>query len=440
MMGYEGTPALWHLLLFPLAKAGLPYVSMRILHLLIAVGAATVFLFAAPFPRWEKGLVIFGYFPLYEYNAIARNYALAVLLLFGIAACWERRRERPGRVCLLIALLAQTSVHALLLAAPLALLLTYDLAAARSRAERPAYVAGALLMVLSFGAAVYQVRPPPDLQPGTAGWHLDLAQQLQPSFERLLNAFLPVPQLQIHFWRTRLVAARLRLVPLLLLTVALLWKRPRVLLTYLLCTLLLLGLFAAKYAGGIRHHGMIYLAFLTCLWLAHRYPGSGPVIHPWLRPALIGLLSLQVLAAVPAVGYDTRYDFSAGERVARYLQDEGLLEGHPLIATYLSWSGESVLAPLDRPDLRFFHIETEEYGTFGVWTQNYYSHLHMTPAAVMSRLDREVRRTEPATALLIQSAPPVGPPEPLPSGRYQLLARFEPTIASDESFYLYRVR
>ena len=43
-MSYEGHPCLWHLLLMPLAKLGLPYVSMNVLSLTImSVGCGAVF-------------------------------------------------------------------------------------------------------------------------------------------------------------------------------------------------------------------------------------------------------------------------------------------------------------------------------------------------------------------------------------------------------------
>src|SRR4030065_1367587 len=53
-MAYEGSPALWHMLLLPFAKTGLPYMSEFILHLIIAIAAVTVFVLYAPFSRVTK--------------------------------------------------------------------------------------------------------------------------------------------------------------------------------------------------------------------------------------------------------------------------------------------------------------------------------------------------------------------------------------------------
>src|SRR4030067_1849989 len=48
-MAYDGTPALWYMLLVPFAKTGLPYTSESILHLIIAIAAVSIFIFNAPF-------------------------------------------------------------------------------------------------------------------------------------------------------------------------------------------------------------------------------------------------------------------------------------------------------------------------------------------------------------------------------------------------------
>src|SRR5687767_4797692 len=50
----ETHPPLWYLLVFPLAKAGLPFVTLRILHLGIAFVALCLFVLHAPFSRAEK--------------------------------------------------------------------------------------------------------------------------------------------------------------------------------------------------------------------------------------------------------------------------------------------------------------------------------------------------------------------------------------------------
>jgi len=65
-IGNEGTPALWHLILFGLSHSGLPYLSMAVVHSLIITGALFLFLRYSPFSSLHKVFFSFGYFILYE--------------------------------------------------------------------------------------------------------------------------------------------------------------------------------------------------------------------------------------------------------------------------------------------------------------------------------------------------------------------------------------
>ena len=87
---YEGHPLLWHLLLWLLSRWSQKPLTMQLAHAAIAVLTAGVFLAFAPFPRWLKVLWVFGYFPLFEYGVISRNYGLTVLFLFLALALRER--------------------------------------------------------------------------------------------------------------------------------------------------------------------------------------------------------------------------------------------------------------------------------------------------------------------------------------------------------------
>ena len=111
---YEGHPGLWHLCLMPLSRITASPVIMQVFHLLIA--GVTVYLFVryAPFNWLQKFLFCFGYFVLYEYAVIARNYALGLLLLILFCVLFRERYKRPLWIGGILFLLAHTSVHALI--------------------------------------------------------------------------------------------------------------------------------------------------------------------------------------------------------------------------------------------------------------------------------------------------------------------------------------
>src|SRR5438128_2340121 len=66
-MGLAGTPGLWHTMLVPLARTGLPYGSQAVLHIIIAISTAAIILWKAPFPIGLRIAVIYCYYLSYEY-------------------------------------------------------------------------------------------------------------------------------------------------------------------------------------------------------------------------------------------------------------------------------------------------------------------------------------------------------------------------------------
>jgi hypothetical protein len=114
---YEGHPALWYLLLYGVTRLTQRPEAMQLLHVVIGSGCAFVFARSAPFPRWARLCFVLGYFSVYEYGVISRNYSIGIFLLFVAAALLPRRHERPWLLGLLLALAAQTTAMALIVAA-----------------------------------------------------------------------------------------------------------------------------------------------------------------------------------------------------------------------------------------------------------------------------------------------------------------------------------
>ena len=91
---YEGHPGLWHLCLIPLSRITHSPVIMQVFHLLITCVTVYLFVRYAPFNRVQKFLFCFGYFVLYEYGIIARNYALGLLLITIFCLLFRERYRR----------------------------------------------------------------------------------------------------------------------------------------------------------------------------------------------------------------------------------------------------------------------------------------------------------------------------------------------------------
>ena len=125
-VAYEGTPPLWHLLLFPLAHSGLPVVSMQILNALLAIPTAALVLSWRSLGRLLQCSLLASVFFAHEYPSVARSYLLSVLLLFLYGTRYARRLKRPFLSALLLGLLSWTNVCGFILAGVLAALLLWE--------------------------------------------------------------------------------------------------------------------------------------------------------------------------------------------------------------------------------------------------------------------------------------------------------------------------
>lgn len=444
-MGYEGTPALWHILIYPLTQLGLPYESMFLFHLLLSLLAAVLFLFYSPFPQAQKTLAVFGYFLLYEYTVIARSYVLVVILLFSIATVYQTRFSRPLTFATLIALLANTSVHGLVVS--LALLFTFSLELQRRHRTRK-QVFAAMIPLIGCIVAVLQVLPPIDLNPATAEWHLDFSpRNLGGIPHAVLGAFVPVPQLKTAFWNSRLIYSftpimALLGIPIFLYSLCHLAKKPIPLAIYSLSNTGLFAIIFLKDRGSLRHHGLIFILFLFCIWISHHYPDSRLRLKPlsrftsshFLSRTLTLFLSLHIMAAATASFFEIRYDFSASRKAAEFLAQTELDNPNTLVAAYPAYAAAPVLPFLTRIR-QFYYLEYETFGSFLIWNKEYYQNRELTMRQIMKRVGRVPRGEKSELYLILNSRLDEHPQF---MTKFELITHFDQTIVPEESLFIYR--
>jgi hypothetical protein len=445
LMGYEGTPALWHLILFPLAKLGFPYLSLAIVNLLIMLGAVFILLCRAPFSKWQKNLFIFGYFIFYEYNVLARNYGLLFLLLVLVASFYQKRFQKPIIYPLLLITLANTSVFGLVIALILCAFylgeLTYEKMFQRN------HLISLSMLVSGLFIAIYQLLPPADLSPhlGRWDWNLSLVSLAKSALGIFAGALVPIPQLKVDFWNTLLISGSLKyLLGGLLygISLGLLVKKPRAFAIYLLITVGLTGLFVFKYPGALRHHGLIFVALIFSLWISQSYSEKavlnirllGRLASYFTKKRFLTVLMLfQVVAASFAAYYELKYDFSAAGNVGRFLMENGYQSTH-LISSYRSYAASSILPFISNS--KFYYLEYQDYGSYMVWNKRWYSANLLSTDEILERLT-SAKATAGEKEVIFISNFKVSDDKYF-TDRYNLITCFEGTIQKDESFCLYQ--
>ncbi len=459
-MEYEASPMLWHLLLMPVTRLTSSPAGMQVLHL--AIASAVVFVVAryAPFGPLQKALFAFGYFPLYEYGVLSRNYALGLLFVVVTCALLRRRYRRPLWLGVVLALMSHTSAHACILAIGTLFVLALDYGInRRSLAEDDAVdarriYAGFAVAAIGILLSALQMNPPSDVtqSAGSATWYYSPLLTLNLSWiEKTLKllpfvVFFPVdprfaPVVGLAPEQPEVVYGALTAVALAAVVVAFHWRRPVALLLFLCPAAGLLIFFYAIHVGSFRHHGFLLIALLALVW-GGRYLGGSAAGREGRRAVaarragsvlLTGLLAMHAFGGLRAAAIEVERPFSQGKRTAEYIRANGL-EELPMIG-YPDWSASAVLGHL-RPDKRIHYVQGNREGSFVVYDgarrgagprgSVYISSLMAQTRALAARNDGK--------ALMILA----GKLE-IPPGERHLrpLASFTGAIADDENFWLY---
>lgn len=377
---YEGHPALWHLMLYPIARIFAFPEAMQWLHVTIAAGSIYILVRYAPFPTTIKILLSLSYFLFYEYSQLARNYAPGVFLAFAFCAAFPVRRSHPVFIAAIIFLLAQTSVYGAIMAIALAVTLLFERVmeerslSSLTRLSGPG-MAAAIIIGLGITLALMQMRQPAD-SVFPVNWYIepDLG-RFALTIRALVGGYFPVPKFQINFWNSHILHP-LIVAPAVIYAMAVfalaMRNKPSALLAYGLMTVGCLIFLYMKYPGSIRHHGFLFMALVISLWIA-------PACTSWREqdPAeeaqtarltnwLFGfLLLLQVSASAIAVYHDYRSTFSGAREAADFLSRHARADD---VIAGASSQSVAVSGYLNRP---IYHIETGRYETFAIWDNSW---------------------------------------------------------------------
>jgi hypothetical protein len=166
-MGYEGSPPLWHLLLWGLIRLHLPYAALGAVSLALVAAGMYIWLRWSPLPAPVRLLVPFAFYYQYQYAVVSRSYALSTALAFAAVALW---RAKPVRVIFLgvvVALLAQTNLYGSMIAGGISCAFAWE-CYKDFRKQRPSKTqvfqisAAGIIVLASAAIASFLAKPLPD--------------------------------------------------------------------------------------------------------------------------------------------------------------------------------------------------------------------------------------------------------------------------------------
>jgi hypothetical protein len=371
---YEGHPPGWYTLLWPLSRLTHDAASIQFLHWGIASLVAFLVIFRSPLPLSTRILVPFGYYFLFEYAILSRNYAIGVLVGCGICLLLGRSdRHATFPYYVLIFCMSNTHLLAAVLAGSLHLWVLLRMCQ-RGR-KSGALVGHALLGALVLLPSMYFIFPPADSALNIASLREEWNQQQVLALAQMpLRCFLPVPAWwKDHFWNTQaLLEAReghsiFRLVNPLVVALVLgsascvLWKRKESFLLFAVNLGLSFMIAATVFPlNTARYSGFIYIGFILALWLhcaeePRLTRGRAAVVHT--------LLVIQVVGGAFAAWKDVHLPFTNLFRIVELTEE--VPPDSRLVTDY--WTMNAYLAFVDKP---IYCVDMQEELSFIQWDRS----------------------------------------------------------------------
>ena len=364
---YEGHPPVWYIILWSISKCTHNLVYVQVVQLIIASSVVFVVLFCSPFTTLTKILIPFGYYFLFEYGILSRNYAIGVLPAFCI--CYIMLKDFRYKLLLYYALLffmSNTHLLALLLAGSLHLyflLLNYE-----QKKKVSQLFFHVLFGILIFLPALYFIFPPSD-----SGLNVNSLinkfdnQNLGIIAKTPLRSFIPMPAWWEHnFWNTQFLLqgknSLLRLFTLLLSigllgVVWLVLKDSKKALTLFFVNLIFTFIIAFIFPLTTqRYIGFIYIGFIVAAWLrCYEMPDSKKNFF-----FINFLLIIQLIAGVFSISKDIRLPFSNSYRVNELINE--VPQNEKIVTDY--WCVNTISAFSDKT---FYCIGLDREVSFLVW-------------------------------------------------------------------------
>lgn len=335
---YESHPPLWYLILWVPTHLHIGYFIFCWISAVIAATGIYVLLRLSPFPFYLRAVLPFTFYLAYQYAVVARSYVLYPLLGFLVAHIYRQTKPRPVLMAILLALLANVSIHGTLVACCFAVLYGWK----QFRSGRIAgdatrsYVSATVIFLSSLAVIALIVFPPKDLitvATPTVTRVLLHQNSNNPAVPMPTNVTVTpthIPQTQQGGLRHRIAGlprllsysistSHLLAFTLYLLLIVFLYRLHQL---PMLLPLAAIILFLSFVYGLAWHLGLIWITILMILWAvwnpnADTSPGFN------LQKVLGGFLFFLCLLQLPwtwgAIRFDIRSPYSGAKNTAAYL-------------------------------------------------------------------------------------------------------------------------
>lgn len=338
LVRYEGHPIGWYLVQKIIFLFSADFLTIRFMHWALLSIGVLLFIWKSPFPILYRIAIVFGYFFMYEYSAIARNYGIAIPFYFLLCILFNHKKHLLYGLLILITM--QFSLYSFII--------TFSIATGyffyHKNEINLRYYIGMLFSIIGIVLFKYVVNPPEDI--GTSpGWNFN-PDNYTAAFSVIANALFPIFKFDIHFWNTSILETFLNynftqavqfLISIFLFgwIIKILYHNKLSLLIFLFGISVMLFFMGAKYHGSIRHHGHIYILFLMVIWISNF---SNPEIQlpfkissrikktllsfpdKYISKLFLLIVVFQIFGMLQALFFEIKYPFSASVQAVDFIK------------------------------------------------------------------------------------------------------------------------
>ena len=149
-MRYEGTPALWFLILKVFINLGFSYSNFYIIPIIFTLIGLYLVLFKIKMPWQIKILFPFSYFIFFQTTIVCRSYCLVLPLLVLIYLFYNERFNKPIRFFISLIFFMNISLHTYLIAGSIFAIYLYDFYKKRSELSKELKLKNSICSVILF--------------------------------------------------------------------------------------------------------------------------------------------------------------------------------------------------------------------------------------------------------------------------------------------------
>ena len=386
---YEGSPGLWHFILFLITRIFNDPYYMQVLHVLISSSTIFIIFKYSPFNKIQKILLTFNYFLFFEYSLIARSYVISVFLVFIYCALFKKKENNSIKIALVLFLLSNSGIFGLILAVCLfgTTILESLLRVYKKKYKLRDFIrkeSFSIFIIFSgFLSSLLQLfyNLPKDVIYKNLSLTLPSINKILLFLKYILRAYIPIPDFNLSNWwgssilKDNNLLAFLSIIFLMLVIsifINYLFKRPSALFLYLSISFILSLFFLLKFSGSsLRHHGLIFIGLIASLWI-YNYCldfnknkkikfGSKALTF-----ATTSIFSLQAFAGISAASLDYMLPFSSAKETADFINKIDLSKYE--IISHGDAQGSAILGYIKNKKA-FYYLTTGKKGSFIKWNE-----------------------------------------------------------------------